>query len=34
MNWSRDKNSSEEKAVNREILLHVELWGVSLNNES
>ena len=34
MNWSRDKNSSEEKAVNREILLYDELWGVSLNNES
>ena len=27
MNWNRGKNSSEEKAVNREILLHVELWG-------
>ena len=27
MNWNRDKNSSEEKAVNREILLHVGLWG-------
>ena len=27
MNWNRDKNSSEEKAVNREMLLHVGLWG-------
>ena len=27
MNWSRDKNSSAEKGVNREILLHVGLWG-------
>ena len=27
MNWSRNKNFSEEKAVNREILLHVGLWG-------
>ena len=27
MNWNRDKNSSEEKAVNREILLHVGLGG-------
>ena len=34
MNWNRDKNSSEEKAVNREILLHVGLWGgENLNNE-
>ena len=29
MNWNRDKNSCEEKAVNPEILLHVELWGGS-----
>ena len=27
MNWSRDKNSCEEKAVNPEILLHVGLGG-------
>ena len=27
MNWNRDKNSSEEKAVNRESLLRVGLWG-------
>ena len=27
MNWSRDKNSSEEKTVHREILLHVGLGG-------
>ena len=27
MNWSRDTNSSAEKGVNREILLHVGLWG-------
>ena len=33
MNWSRDKNSSEEKTVHREILLHVGLWGGNLNNE-
>ena len=33
MNWSRDKNSSAEKGVNREILLHVGLWGGNLNNE-
>ena len=34
MNWNRDKNSSEEKAVNREILLHVGLWGgENLNNQ-
>ena len=32
MNWSRDKKSSAEKGVNREILLHVGLWG-NLNNE-
>ena len=32
MNWSRDKNSSEEKTVHREILLHVGLGG-ELNNE-
>ena len=32
MNWSRDTNSSAEKGVNREILLHVGLWG-NLNNE-
>ena len=25
MNWNRDKNSSAEKAVNPEILLHVGL---------
>ena len=33
MNWSRDKNSSEEKTVHREILLHVGLGGGNLNNE-
>ena len=33
MNWSRDKNSSEEKTVHREILLHVGLGGGKLNNE-
>ena len=27
MNWNRDKNSSEEKAVNRETVLHVGLGG-------
>ena len=27
MNWNRDKNSSEEKTVNRESLLRVGLWG-------
>ncbi len=27
MNWSRDKNSSEEKTMHREILLHVGLGG-------
>ena len=27
MNWNRDKNSCEEKAVNPEILLHVGLGG-------
>ena len=27
MNWSRDKNSSAEKGVNQEILLHVGLCG-------
>ena len=27
MNWSRDKNSWEEKAVNGEMLLHVGLGG-------
>ena len=27
MNWSRDKNSSAEKAANGKILLHVGLWG-------
>ena len=27
MNWNRHKNSSEEKAVNGEILLHVGLRG-------
>ena len=29
MNWNRDKNSSEEKAVNRETVLHVGL-GVEI----
>ena len=29
MNWSRDKNSSEEKTVHREILFHVGLGGES-----
>ena len=32
MNWSRDKNSSEEKAVNGEIYCMLS-WGGSLNNE-
>ena len=32
MNWNRGKNSSAEKGVNRERLLHVGLWG-NLNNE-
>ena len=27
MNWNRGKNSSAEKAVHREILLHVGLGG-------
>ena len=27
MNWNRDKKSSAEKGVNREILLHVGLGG-------
>ena len=33
MNWSRDRNSSEEKTMHREILLHVGLGGGNLNNE-
>ena len=35
MNWNCDKNSSAEKAVNPEILLHVGLGfgGGNLNNE-
>ena len=33
MNWSRDKNSSEEKAVNGEIYCMLSFGGGSLNNE-
>ena len=33
MNWSRNKNSSEEKAVNGEIYCILSFGGGSLNNE-
>ncbi len=33
MNWSRNKNSSEEKAVNGEIYCMLGFGGGNLNNE-
>ena len=33
MNWSRNKNFSEEKAVNGEIYCMLSFGGGSLNNE-